>query len=165
MNYQQYYNYRLKDLDKLATILPEVFTNLEDVKIALGVAHTSSVVKLLEGFRKNLCDLLEREVHPAECDVYVKLVTSMAEAAAIKEITSELLDKDKMTIEDLLDTEKMVDKLVEKTCNNLGAIIHGFDGDEIKKFFGDSVREMLARFGGIQGPQIGDMFDEGTPNT
>lgn len=156
VDYQQYLVNRVTDLEKLATILPELIGNLDEVKKALGVVSTSSMTSLLEGFRRNLCEFLGREIHPAECEAYVKIVTNMAMASAMKEITESIIDN--MNLEDLFDTEKMVNKLVDKTCKNLGTIIHGFDRDDIKKLFGDAIHEMLSRLGGMQGPNLGEML-------
>lgn len=162
VDYQQYLANRAMDLEKLSSILPELMLNQEEVKKVLGIASTSTMTKLLEGFRKNLCEFLGREVHPAECDVYVKLVTQMAMASAMKEITAGIIEN--MSLEDLFDTEKIVNKLVDKTCNNLGAIIHGFDRDDIKKFFEDSINETLSRFGGMHESNLGEMFGGDSPN-
>jgi len=162
VNYQQYLSNRISDLDKLSTIIPELLTNMTDVKKALGVASTGAIIDILEGFRKNLCELLGRDVHPAECDVYVKLVTQMALSSAIKDITIDILENNK--IEELFETKKIIDKLIDKTCTSLGAIIHGFNRDDIKKLFGDSFQEMLSRFGGIQDSNPGEMFDNDYPN-
>ena len=82
----------------------------------------------------------------------------MAMAAAMKDITENLIDT--MSVEELFNPEKMVDNLIDKTCNNLGAIIHGFAKDDIKKYFGDAVHDMLSKFGGLQGPKFGDVFGE-----
>lgn len=163
VDYQQYLVNRASDLDKLSSILPELMVNQEELKIALGIVSTSSIIRLLEGFRRNLCELLGREVHPAECDVYVRVITQMAMASAIKDITANIIEN--KSLEDLLDTEKMVNKLVEKTCNNLGAIIHGFDRDEIKKFFENAIHDMLSKLGGLQNPNLGDIFGDDTPST
>ena len=143
MNYSQYCKHRVSDLDKLVTVIPELMNHMEGVKKILAMDNTV-LIEIAEGFRKNLSEILNRDIHPAECDVYLKLLTHMAFSSTMKELISS-----EIPTEDLFKPTNLLDKIIDKTYTNLGALIHGFDRDDVKKYIADVMHEVLSDIKGF----------------